>query len=100
MRFEDFQSSLADHQPPAGLSQELTALWWCANGDWERARGIVQDMSSPSADWIHAHLHRVEGDHDNAGYWYRRAGRDVPRIDTKQEWQSIARQLAQSELDI
>lgn len=44
-------------------------------GDWEGAHGIVQDMESPDAAWIHAHLHRVEGDLANAGYWYRRAGR-------------------------
>lgn len=44
-------------------------------GDWEAAHGIVQDMDDADAAWIHAHLHRVEGDQDNAGYWYRRAGR-------------------------
>ena len=45
-------------------------------GDWDAAHGIVQaDESNPMAAWIHAVLHKIEGDAGNARYWYRRAGR-------------------------
>ena len=44
-------------------------------GDWEGAHALAQDDTSAAGAWLHAHLHRVEGDAANAGYWYRRAGR-------------------------
>lgn len=47
-------------------------------GDWERAHEIVQqDETDLQAAWIHAVLHRIEGDLGNARYWYRRAGRQA-----------------------
>lgn len=61
--------------PPGGWSAALCALWWLARGDWERAHASVQEDASADGAWVHAHLHRVEGDVGNAEYWYRRAGR-------------------------
>ena len=55
----------------------LEALKRLAEGDWDGAHQLVQDDESAEAAWVHAHLHRVEGDLGNAGYWYRRAGRSV-----------------------
>ena len=52
----------------------LAALWWAAKGNWDEAHKIVQDEETADAAWVHAYLHRVEGDLGNAGYWYRRAG--------------------------
>ena len=73
--------------PPAGLSAALCALWWMAKGDWEQAHTIAQGDSSTAGSWVHAHLHRVEGDEDNAGYWYARAGRPAasgaPEVERK-----------------
>ncbi len=76
--------------PPAKASGPLTALWHVAKGDWDKAHDIVQADQSPEANWVHAHLHRVEGDASNAGYWYNRAGR--PRADNPLdvEWDEIA----------
>lgn len=65
----------ASAQPPPGLSAALRALWWMAKGEWEQAHTVAQGDSSAAGSWVHAHLHRVEGDEGNAGYWYARAGR-------------------------
>ena len=75
MNFSDFKRSLSKSNPPAGLLSALTALWWAGRDDWTRAHGIVMDGPDRDCDWVHAYLHRVEGDQVNAQYWYRQAGR-------------------------
>lgn len=70
-----FKSSLAEDNPSPHLSRALQSLWWVAKGDWDKAHAIVQGESSASAAWVHAYLHRVEGDIGNAHYWYAQAGR-------------------------
>ena len=60
---------------PPGVADEVVALWHDARGDWERAHQTVQDLDTPAAAWVHAYLHRREGDQSNARYWYRLAGR-------------------------
>ncbi|HZP59216.1 MAG TPA: hypothetical protein VFB27_02750 [Opitutaceae bacterium] len=78
MSFADFQRSLADLSgPPPGLTPALSALWYDAAGDWDRAHGCAQEDGSRAGAWVHAYLHRKEGDEGNAGYWYARAGRPV-----------------------
>jgi hypothetical protein len=72
---DDITASLAQSAPPAGLSLPLQALWWDAKGDWARAHECAQADEGPDGSWVHAFLHRREGDLANAGYWYRRAGR-------------------------
>jgi hypothetical protein len=77
-----FTASLAAVDPPPALTSPLTALWHLARGGWGRAHEIVQAREGdPAHDWVHAHLHRVEGDLGNAGYWYRRAGKPVAKGD-------------------
>ena len=71
----------------------LKALGLVASGDWNGAHALVQDDPSKEAAWVHAHLHRVEGDLDNAGYWYRRAGKPVATIDLAEERQAIEKAL-------
>jgi hypothetical protein len=71
----------------------LRALKQLQAGDWAGAHALVQDDSSPEAAWVHAHLHRVEGDLENAGYWYRRAGKPVATGDVAVERQAIERAL-------
>ena len=72
-----FESSLGDPEPPAGLGPALRALWHEASGDWDAAHGLAQSEHDRDGAWVHAYLHRVEGDPGNAAYWYRRAGRPV-----------------------
>ena len=91
MRFEDFRRTLNAERPPNGASSLLLALWWDAKGDWARAHEIAQEIESPQAAWVHAYLHRKEGDQGNAGYWYRRAGKAHSRATLEAEWEEIAR---------
>ena len=96
MSFDELQRSIAsDPAPPSGLSLAVQALWHDARGDWEAAHGCAQDDHSRDGSWVHAYLHRKEGDDGNAGYWYSRAGRRGPAKDTTldAEWGAIARAL-------
>ena len=93
MTFSDFKHTLDADKPPAGLGPALTALWHDAKGDWERAHTVAQDITSPDGAWIHAYLHRKEGDQPNAGYWYRRAGKPVARTTLDEEWGEIVTAL-------
>src|SRR5438270_722352 len=96
MSFAEFQQSVArDSAPPAGASGALQALWHDGRGDWERAHSCAQDDHSREGSWVHAYLHRKEGDIGNAGYWYARANRSMPAagVTLGAEWAAIAREL-------
>jgi hypothetical protein len=90
MTLAEFKNALSQAQPPAALAPALAALWWAAKGDWDRAHGIVMKEESRDAAWVHAYLHRVEGDLDNAGYWYRQARRPAASGPLPAEWDAIA----------
>lgn len=97
MSFADLQQSIAGEEaPPAEWSGALRALWHDARGDWAGAHACAQDDHSRSGSWVHAYLHRKEGDLGNAGYWYARAGQPMPaaRVTLATEWEQIARELA------
>ena len=89
----EFERSLAEAQPPAGLSPLLQALWWDAQGDWERAHTTAQDVNSADGAWVHAYLHRREGDAANAAYWYRQAKKPVSQESLDAERQAIVAAL-------
>ena len=76
---------------PAKVSLALQALWHDARGDWERAHEVCQQAKNRDGDWVHAYLHRKEGDTGNAGYWYARAGRTMPAtgVPLEAEWADI-----------
>ena len=94
MRLTDFESSLSGTAPPANLHLALQGLWWDAKGDWTAAHDCVQqDEGDPLCDWVHAYLHRKEGDESNAAYWYRRAGKPVERGPLDAEWTTIVTAL-------
>ena len=93
MTLSEFTRSQSKSSPPAGLAPALDALWWAGKGDWERAHKLVQDESSREAAWVHAYLHRVEGDLNNAGGWYHRANQSQPTAPLDAEWEQIARTL-------
>ncbi len=91
-----FRATMSEASPPDGLSPSLEALWRAGNGAWDAAHGIVQtagEGGDADADWVHAYLHRVEGDLGNAGYWYRRAGRPVASGSLDDEWAVIVTDL-------
>jgi hypothetical protein len=90
---EEFRASLQKAESPPVADPLLSALWWDAKGDWKRAHEIAQDVDSTGGSWVHAYLHRKEGDEWNAGYWYRRAGKPHCLLTFDQEWQEIVRAL-------
>ncbi len=92
MTVEQFKSSLQS-TIPAGLTVYLESLWYDGKGDWEKSHTIIQDVEDKEAAWIHAYLHRKEGDIWNADYWYSKAGRTRPSVSLQQEWEDIVRQL-------
>jgi hypothetical protein len=92
-----FKHSLSQIAPPPQATAPLQALWWAAKGEWDRAHALVQDEASREAAWVHAYLHRVEGDLDNAHYWYRRAGKPAASGPLAAEWDSIAAELLSPE---
>lgn len=88
-----FKKSITENNSPENLSVYLKALWQDAKGNWDKAHHIVQDLEDNDASWIHAYLHRKEGDTGNADYWYRRAGRKRPDISLEKEWEEIVTAL-------
>ena len=75
MNISSFKESLSKSQPPQHISVYLSALWYDAKGNWNRSHHLIQDVEDVDAAWIHAYLHRKEGDVLNADYWYKRAGK-------------------------
>jgi hypothetical protein len=90
---EEFRASLATGERPPGLGPCLTALWEEARGGWKLAHETVQEESSAHAAWVHAYLHRKEGDLGNARYWYGRASRPPPSAGHDEEWEEIVAAL-------
>jgi hypothetical protein len=88
-----FKRSLTNDHPPGDGASVLAALWWIKKGDWERAHAIVMDSAAPEAAWVHAHLHRIEGDDANARYWYRQARKPVATATIDAEWEAILASL-------
>ena len=86
-------AATTDAMPDTALSGPLTALWWAARGDWDRAHEAAQAADDGASAWVHGYLHRVEGDLANADYWYRRAGRVRPSGPLEAEWATIAAAL-------
>jgi hypothetical protein len=97
MTLEQFKRALAKAKPPAGLAPALAALWWAGKGEWDKAHGIVMNDDGRDAAWVHAYLHRVEGDLGNAGYWYRQARRAAASGSIEAEWDAIATALIDQE---
>lgn len=93
MTIDEFRSTLAGKSPPAAISPALHALWEDARGHWDEAHKIAQDIDDKTGAWIHAYLHRKEGDLGNAGYWYRRAGQPVAQDSLEAEWTRIVTAL-------
>ena len=93
MNVDEFTASIGADNAPEGLSLALLALWHDASGDWEAAHKAAQAQKDTSGAWVHAYLHRVEGDQKNAGYWYARAGKPTSTASLAEEWNEIARAL-------
>ena len=93
MTFDAFKKGLSTGEMPADLSPALQALWLDASGDWHAAHERLQAADDQTTSWVHAYLHRKEGDLANAGYWYRKAGRSLSDLSLEQEWDEITAAL-------
>jgi hypothetical protein len=92
MTFDQFKATLSSATPPA-VAPLLLALWHDARGDWDGAHRVAQDIDDQSGAWVHAYLHRKEGDLGNAAYWYQRAGQPVAKDSLEAEWERLATEL-------
>lgn len=84
---------LSSNQEPQGLTPALQALWQDAKGNWDHAHDLSQQEDNKDGAWIHAYLHRKEGDNGNAAYWYSNAGKAPSRLNLEEEWGEIAETL-------
>lgn len=89
MNVSEFKNSIQEGRMPEGLTVYLKALWLDGNGDWTKAHGLIDQKEDEDAAFLHAYLHRKEGDIGNASYWYRRAGKTKPSISQEQEWEQM-----------
>lgn len=87
------EDSLQSSAPPVGIPRALEALWHERRGNWDRAHEIAQEIAGSDGAWVHAYLHRREGDESNAAYWYRQAGKPIARTNLDDEWRAIVRAL-------
>jgi hypothetical protein len=92
MTFEDFRNCGSEANPPA-VAPALLALWHDARGHWDKAHTVAQDVEDETGAWVHAYLHRKEGDLSNAAYWYRRAKQRVATDSLEAEWVRIVTTL-------
>ena len=95
MTIDDFKATLTDDKPP-DVPRALQAMWYAGKDRWDEAHAIAQDIADRSGAWVHAHLHRVEGDLGNARYWYRQAAQPEATDSLDAEWIRITTELLRS----
>ncbi len=91
MDITSLKGSLSADTPPLSASVYLKALWYDAKEDWNKAHELIQGLPDKNASWIHAYLHRKEGDTWNADYWYAKAGKKRPSVSLQEEWEQIVK---------
>ena len=96
MNYQEFLHTTTSPNPPEGVDRLVKALWHIKKDHWHEAHDMVQEDAGLDAAWIHALLHKIEGDHWNAEYWYRQAGIKNPALSRDEEWEAIARKLLSS----
>ena len=87
--YSEFLDTLKNEHPELDWPEGLKALWYDAKNDWATAHDIAEELNGSLGNWIHAYLHRKEGDEWNAGYWYRQAGKSFPKISLEEEHQEM-----------
>ncbi len=97
MTLTEFKRTFSQSGPPAGLPPALAALWWAGKDAWDKAHSIVMDDAGEDCAWVHAYLHRVEGDLGNARYWYQQAKRPESKASLSAEWDAIATALLETQ---
>lgn len=91
MNLEEFKKTLSASSFPEGSSEYLRSLWYDAKGDWNMAHDVISEIEDKNAAWVHAYLHRKEGDIGNADYWYRLADKKRPDLPLEKEWEELVK---------
>lgn len=91
MKYNEFIDMRDEGTIPDDIPMLLQALLLDAVGDWDSAHKIAQNVFTKDGSWVHAYLHREEGDRSNAAYWYSNAGRRMPDTKLEEEWEEISR---------
>ncbi len=91
VHYAEFEATLKKSQPQESWPVALQALWWDAKGAWNTAHNLVDHQETTMGMWVHAYLHRKEGDEWNAGYWYRRAGKPFCKLSLAEEWRQLVK---------
>ncbi|MBE9586396.1 hypothetical protein IM792_18230 [Mucilaginibacter sp. JRF] len=89
MTLTEFETSLKAEQPNNSISIQLQSLWYDGKGDWHKAHSLIDHLTDRESAWVHAYLHRKEGDIWNADYWYSKAGKNHPALSLQQEWEQL-----------
>jgi hypothetical protein len=85
----EFKESLNLEQPDSGISVQLKSLWYDGKGDWHNAHALIDQLTDQQSAWVHAYLHRKEGDTWNADYWYNKARKTRPAVSLETEWEQL-----------
>ena len=95
MRAKDLIIAVETEDKPIFTNETERCLYLAGIGKWEEAHEFVEKLPEPGASWIHAMLHREEGDKSNAKYWYLRADKRVPKdtVSYMDEWKEIVKDL-------
>ena len=94
MTIDEFKQKLSKEQPDVTWSRPLQAMWFDKKGFWDQAHELIQDDEAGEGAWVHAYLHRVEGDESNAAYWYNRAAEPICTTSLNAEWQALYDELS------
>jgi hypothetical protein len=98
MSYEEFKATLSQNTPPENLNDLLKAIWFDGKGNWTASHDVAQEIHTKEGSWIHAYLHRKEGDLGNATYWYSKAGKPVAKVSLDEEWEQLVREFLKSKV--
>ena len=93
MKYDDFIKLTKKSEPSDNLAGIHLVIWYAVKDNWDMAHNIVQEINTETASWIHAYLHRVEGDISNAHYWYNRARQEPSSESLESELDDIIKSL-------
>ena len=93
MTYDEFILRIENDDLPSNLPLYLQALWYDAKGDWHKAHSLIDSLDDANSCWVHAYLHRKEGDIANADYWYGRAHKQRSASSLQEEWKSLTTEL-------
>ena len=93
MTFDIFKASLVKEKSPDHINPLLEALWQDSKGNWQEAHNLAQEIATKEGSWVHAYLHRKEGDQSNASYWYRKAQKEIPNASIEEEWETLVKAM-------